>query len=102
MNRSESISKLVAALVAAQHEFPAIPRNKEVTVSGQRGSYKFSYAPFEDILRAVRPAFTKHGLGFTQEAVGDKLITTILHRSGEWLDREVAHINPAGTAQSYG
>lgn len=102
MTQSESIAKLVLALVKAQSEFPAIPRNKEVTVTGQRGSYKFSYAPFEDILRAVKPHLHGNGLGFTQSANGDKLITTILHESGEWMEREIGIINPSGTAQSYG
>jgi hypothetical protein len=102
MSKSESISNLAAALVKAQSEFPAIPRNKQVTVTGQKGSYKFYYAPFEDILRAVRPALNSNGLGFTQSAAGDRLCTIILHQSGEWMLHEVGIVNPQGTAQSYG
>jgi hypothetical protein len=102
MNQTNTIANISAALVKAQSEFPAIPRNKQVTVTGQKGSYKFFYAPFEDILRAVKPALVANGLGFSQSASGDRLVTKILHGSGEWMECEVGIVNPSGTAQSYG
>lgn len=102
MNKSESITNLAAALVKAQAAFPAIHRSKEVTVSGMKGSYKFCYAPFEEILRGTKPALSANEMAFVQTVAGDKLVTTLLHSSGEWLASEVGIINTAGTAQSYG
>lgn len=85
MNRSETIANLAAALAKAQAEFPAIPRTKVVKVTGQRGSYEFRYAPFEDILRATKEARSKNGLAFVQSATNDGMETVVLHSSGEWL-----------------
>lgn len=89
MNKSESVSNLMAALVKAQSEFPPIPKTKEVLVSSQKGSYTFKYAPLEDTIRLVRPVLSKHGIGFTQGAEGERLITTVFHESGEWIEHSM-------------
>ena len=102
MNSSQNLQNLAAAMVKAQSELPAIPRSRTVKVVGQKGSYEFAYAPFEEIIRHVRPILSKNGLAFTQGASGDKLVTTVLHASGEWISHETAIVNVQGTAQSYG
>lgn len=102
MNRSESIANLAAALCKAQAEFPAIPRNKEVTVTGQKGSYKFSYAPFEDILRHTKEARVKNGLAFTQSATDKELHTVIIHSSGEFFTSSVPLVLQSGGPQAMG
>jgi hypothetical protein len=61
---------LNAALAAAQGEFPAIQRDKEVSVSTKTGgTYTFKYAPLDTILAAVRPVLSKNGLALTQQLV---------------------------------
>lgn len=104
MNRSESIASLAAALAKAQAEFPAIPRNKEVSVTSQRTgkSYKFKYAPFEDILRAVRPAMVANGLAFTQGMHDGLMETVVLHSSGEWLSHDTPVVIQDPGAQAVG
>lgn len=85
INQSESIQKLAAALVKAQSEFPSIPKTKTVTVHTQsKGTYDFRYSPLDEIFRCVRPVLNKHGLGIVQGVDDDRLITTLLHESGEW------------------
>jgi hypothetical protein len=101
MNSSPSIANLSAALIAAQAEFPDVPKTKEVIVQSQKGSYTFKYAPLEKMIPILRPILTKHGLGFTQGADGDALVTTLLHSSGEWLSHRMPLEN-IPYAQQYG
>ena len=86
MNKSDSIKELAAALAEAQAEFPAIPRDRTVTVKTKSGAtYQFSYAPLDTILAKIRPAMKKNGLAFMQSVNGEALTTTLLHKSGEWI-----------------
>lgn len=102
MNKSESIKELAGALVKAQADFPAIPRNREVTVKSDRGSYKFRYAPFEDILRAVKPVLSKHGLSYSQGEHEGVLETLLMHNSGEWISHGTKINLASASAQAYG
>ncbi len=102
MKTSETTNTIFDALAKAQAEFPAIPRNRTVTVTTSKGSYKFAYAPFEDILRVTKPVLANHGLAFTQGADGDSLTTVVTHQSGEWFSHQTAILNTGGTAQGYG
>src|SRR5688500_7522834 len=54
--------ELVAALAAAQGDFPTIPKTKTATVTGKPGKagYQYSYADLSDVLAAVRPVLSKH------------------------------------------
>lgn len=101
MKHSEQINEISKALVAAQAEFPAIPKTKEVLVATQRGSYVFKYAPLEDTLKLLRPVLTKHGLGITQGADGEAIVTTVLHTSGQWISHTMPLLDTANP-QQYG
>lgn len=76
------------ALAAAQAEFPAIGKNKEVTVTPRDGGrpYKFKYATLETIFSAVRPALAKNGLSVfhrIEYQEGKPLIVAVLtHKDG--------------------
>jgi ERF superfamily protein len=86
MNKSDSIKELAAALAEAQAAFPAIPRDRTVTVKTKSGAtYQFSYAPLDTILAKIRPAMKANGLAFMQSVNGEALTTTLLHKSGEWI-----------------
>lgn len=83
----DGLSELYGALSAAQGEFPAIPRSREVLVRMKSGgTYTFKYAPLDVILGAVRPALAKHGLAVTQTVAGNDagllMRTTIAHKGG--------------------
>lgn len=83
----EQLTVLYQALLAAQAEFPAIPKTKK--------AYNYKYAPLAEIHELIRPILIKHGLavihpivsqfngnnpaqGFGRPAVG----TTIIHKNG--------------------
>lgn len=98
MHRSESIAQLSAALAAAQGAFPPIPRDRTVTVTPRRRDdgyqpppYTFAYAPLDTILEKTRPALAANGLSISQgiavgeDGVTQRLRTSLLHSSGEWL-----------------
>lgn len=89
MKTSESVKSLAAALVKAQSEFPAIPRNKTVQVKTKSGgTYTFAYAPLDTIMERVRPTLKTNGLAFIQSLNGESLTTTLLHQSGEWMESD--------------
>lgn len=87
--QSGGLAKLAAALAAAQADFAAIPKDREVTVKGDFGSYKFKYATMDAIMSATRPALAKQGLavvqGMISRGTGYAIETKLLHSSGEWL-----------------
>ncbi len=101
MNQSTTVGSLMKALVLAQSEFPNIPKTKEVIVQTQKGSYVFKYAPLEDTIKLLRPVLTKHGLGFTQGADGDFIVTTVFHESGEWISHRMPLMDTSNP-QQYG
>jgi predicted RNase H-like nuclease len=87
MKTSESQAALVPALFAAWQAFPAIAKTKE----GQAGNRKFQYAPYDQVLDAVRPVLIANGLLLTQGTDGHNLITRIDHISGEWREISMPH-----------
>lgn len=105
MQHSENFTALAAALAKAQGDFPAIPRDRTVTVrmrekpGGQPGgTYTFRYAPLETILEKTRKPLAENGIALVQSIVLDDdgkggavevVRTTMLHESGEWLACDV-------------
>lgn len=107
MNRSESIDKLVTALAAAQAGLSAPPKNRTVNVKTKTGgSYEFSYTTLDCIIEHVRLALTSNGIWFTQTVENTegrhRLITTLLHSSGQWLASETPLMPSEGGNQAFG
>ena len=99
---TEGISELATALVKAQGQFPTITRDKTVTVTTKTGgSYKFSYAPLDSILAAVRKPLLDNGLALVQLLDPDELVTMLLHTSGQALSSRTT-LPQAGELQSFG
>lgn len=100
---------LNAALAKAQAAFPAISRDKEVTVKTKSGdSYKFKYAPLDKILSDTRQPLATNGLAITQLIDSDPdglpyLITRLLHESGVSIEGRtpIPHAN-GETVQAFG
>lgn len=101
---SEDLGPLAAALAKAQAEFPAITRDRTVTVTTKAGQkYTFAYAPLDVILSAVRPALSKHALAITQLLDGGELVTMLLHDSGASLSgRMTVPLGPGDSVQQLG
>lgn len=82
MNKSESITKLAAALAKAQAEMPVVKMNK------QNPFLKNKYADLGAVIEASRPVLAKHELSIAQFPTGTREVgvtTILMHSSGEWI-----------------
>jgi hypothetical protein len=82
MTKSESITKLAAALVALEAEIQN-PKN-----TATNPFLKNKYAPLNDLLTEYRPLMAKHGLAIVQLPAGEDRVgvtTMLIHQSGEWV-----------------
>jgi hypothetical protein len=87
---SPSIGQLATALAKAQSEMATAGHNQK------NPFFKNSYADFEAIIAASRPALTKHGLSVVQapfmyEDGNSYLVTILMHASGEWIKSKARH-----------
>lgn len=84
MKRSETFAEFSKAFSKFQSEVT----NPKMTANNPYFDSK--YAPLSEVLSAVRPPLTKHGLSIYQDVASheDQVIitTTIFHESGEWLE----------------
>lgn len=103
MQSSESISKLLAALVKVQKEV------KPVAKSGMNPHFRRPYATLEDVYKGCAEALHKHELAisFSGMTIADSGIATInmlaAHSSGEWMEVPVAFpITADATPQTIG
>ena len=92
---SENIDQLATALAKAQGEMSVAGKNQK------NPFFKSSYADFEAIINASRPALSKYGLSVIQSIMSDdagnsSLITMLMHSSGQWI-QSVAKHNPQKT-----
>lgn len=80
---SDSIDQLIPALIAAQGEFPSIPRD------GFNPHFKSRFSTLKAVQQATRPVLAKHGLALTQwpsTVEGKPALTTWLaHSSGQFI-----------------
>jgi hypothetical protein len=101
------LGPLAAALAKAQTQFPAITRDKHVTVrTKDGGSYSFDYAPLDTIIAAVRGPLAANGLAVAQVLDEGDLITMLMHESGVVLSGRVSlpaadNIQGLGSAITY-
>jgi hypothetical protein len=91
--QSESVSKLFAALVAAQAEMRNPPKDSV------NPHFKSRFADLATVLDTVKPVLAKWKLGVVQlpcevKDVGPGLATMLVHETGEWV-RGVIGLRPA-------
>lgn len=83
MNKSESINKIVDALIKAQAEMPVVSFDATNSFIGNR------YATLGKVIEVTRPVLTKHGLSVVQMVVSENgeigVETILMHVSGEWI-----------------
>lgn len=86
MTRSESLLKLLPALIAARTQFPALVKDSE------NPHFKSRYADLASVVDACTPALAKNGLAVLQTTRwADGALTldsTLAHISGEWIASE--------------
>jgi hypothetical protein len=105
MIRSESLSKLLPALIAARASMPP------VTKDAQNPHFKSRYATLANVIDACEATLAKNGLAVLQATElgehGLALVTTLAHTSGEWvqarypLPNDPAHPQIQGSALTY-
>ena len=88
MEKSESISKLAEALVAARSNMPAILKNRT-------GKHNSPYADLEAVFDKTMPELNKNGLSVFQGVYneGENRVgveTLLMHISGEWVETKVS------------
>lgn len=80
---SPTLAQLAAALVAAQAELPAVPKN------ATNPFYRSRYPTLAAVVNSAAPVLSRHGLAVTQWVSHDGnrtlLRTYLLHSSGEWI-----------------
>lgn len=102
--RSETISDIAKALSCFQAKVEPIKKNQDVEVITKTGGkYTFSYADQGSIFEGIKKILGEFGLSYSQiiQENGGKLITILMHESGEWLQSEIA-LMMHGDIKSYG
>lgn len=84
---SASIGKITEALSKFQGSLVQPKLNKWVTVATkQSGTYKFQYADLAACISAAAPELQKNDLAVIQTIQGNTLVTTLSHKSGEFIN----------------
>ena len=87
MEKSDSIIKLVSALIKAHKEVSVIRK------SALNPFFKSKYADLPAVDAEYKRVFPSHGLAVVQAVEGAGLRTTLLHESGEWIS-SIANMMP--------
>lgn len=86
MNKSDTITKLAAALVKAQAAMGGAIKSEK------NSFFKSKYANLEEVIRVVKEPFAANGLSFVQFPVSSEghagVETIIIHESGEFISNE--------------
>jgi hypothetical protein len=98
--KSTQTNELFAALAKAQSEM------ENANPETSNTFFKSKYADLAAIIKASRPALTKHGLSIAQPIIMEDgfpiLITVLAHASGQWIESRIK-INPPKTdIQAFG
>lgn len=95
--QSDDVSELAKALVEVQK----IVGNAEK--DAKNPFFKSNYATLKSVLEATRQPLADNGLAITQTMLEDKLVTVLMHTSGQWI-RSILNLNPikANDPQSMG
>jgi hypothetical protein len=106
MGKSQEINELAAALVSAQAEFSAVPKGSN------NPFFKSKYAALPDVVASASPVLAKHGLAVTQsisfepvygtDKLFDTLTTTLLHKSGQFIENSMILHLPKQDPQGQG
>lgn len=105
---SPEIDQLATALAKAQGEMNIAGKNQK------NPFFKSSYADFQAIIQASRPALCKYGLSVVQppfiyeesepnstvQLGSSYLVTILMHSSGQWIKSKARHNPPKNDIQS--
>lgn len=78
MEKRQALKEYFDALAAFQAEAPLIGQSHTAKIATRGGgSYSYTYAPLDEIMRTIRPLLTKHGLSSRWDTVVEKGSITI-------------------------
>lgn len=101
-DRSDNITELAAAWVAATRALEMIPKTRKVSA----GPIRYSYADLGDVLATAMPILGANNLLVTQSvdcSESDVLVTTtMLHASGQFISSTPVRMPIGKTAQNTG
>lgn len=101
LTMSEDTNEIAAALSKAQGDMSV------ASLDSTNPYFKSKYADFATIVRASRPALTKHGLAVTQQIIvgedGQTMLHTILmHSSGQYIESRMRVVPAKNDLQTLG
>jgi len=108
MNHSDQLDALAAAFAGFQGDVKNPIKDQQATIKMKAGGeFSYRFAALADVLDAVRPALSVHGLSVAQELVSDTngglgCATMLMHSSGQWVSFAPFFIPAGGDAKEYG
>ena len=99
---------LFAAYVKAQAEMPRVGKGRSAKLELKSGgSYSYNFADLSDVIDALRPVLSKHGLAYFQsvEPLQPNLIgvtTVVVHEAGGKFTAGPFPMPASGDARAYG
>ncbi len=107
MQAKNAEREFAAALIDLQGETSSVQATKAVDQKPD-GTVRYRFAPYEEIMRTVKPILTRHGFSITfdTESNGDRLasICTLMHKSGHARQNRFAvrYGKPPGSSDAQG
>ncbi len=104
---SDRLNRLAAALACAQAQIEPATPDAVGSLDETSGERSYRYATLASVWHTVRGPLTGNGLSVVQTcepgAVGElRLVTTLLHTSGQWISGTTVLPLPAQTPQGFG
>lgn len=104
---SQRLGDLAAALASAQAQIEPAEADGVSSVGNGDDGRPYRYATLTSVWKAVRTALAQNGLSVVQTCepgeVGElRLVTTLLHQSGQWISGTMVVPLPTPTPQGYG
>lgn len=93
---SRSIKQLATALAKFQGAVESVPKDAE------NPYFHSKYATLDAIFKTIKKPLADNGLSFTQMPAADRLVTILMHSSGEFIMSSYALNAKDKTAQSVG
>ncbi len=97
---------IASAFIAAQAEFPEIPKDSEATKRWQKDGkwqeFTYRYGSLPAILKACAPILHKHKLAVSQSFDNGDIVTSLIHESGDEMQSRLACSSEGLKPQDFG
>lgn len=88
MRMSETLDKIIPALLDAQKGISAIKKEGEADA----GKFSYTYAELSDVVSEVKSKLNEKGMVILQPVDSEVVTTKIIHTSGQWISDEGVRI----------